>query len=295
VTRPDGGRRVACATLTYLAEPADPVLGFLLRVLAPDRVLACIRAGAIPAGAADVLDDVRAAGLRPALARWRAQLPAIPPDAGLAAHAARDITLVCPGELGWPPQRDDLGAARPYALWVRGTADLRSCCARSVAIVGARAATAYGRTCPPTWQPRSARAAGRSYPAAPHNQTPNCAQPSELPGDSRRTRRSQASCAARALSRFSSATPSVCVARLPEDGRCVLAGGDGLLEPPNFPQGLAEVVQGDALAVPVPGLPADRGGVLLRGDGPSNRRTYRRAVPRLFRAAPSLCRSPVSR
>ncbi len=35
--------------------------------------------------------------------------------------------------------------ARPYALWVRGTADLRACSARSVAIIGARAATAYGR------------------------------------------------------------------------------------------------------------------------------------------------------
>jgi DNA processing protein len=144
VTRPDGGRRVACAMLTYLAEPADPVLGGLLQVLAPDHVLACIRAGAIPAGAAGALDDAQAAGLRPALARWRAQLPAIPPDAGLAAHAAQGIALVCPGDPGWPPQLDDLGTARPYALWVRGTADLRSCCARSVAIIGARAATSYG-------------------------------------------------------------------------------------------------------------------------------------------------------
>jgi DNA processing protein len=144
VTRPDGGRRVACATLTYLAEPADPVLGALLRVLAPDRVLAYIRSGIMPAGAADVVDDAQAARLRPVLARWRAQLPAIPSDAGLTAHASRGIALVCPGDPGWPPQLDDLGPARPYALWVRGTADLRSCCARSVAIIGARAATAYG-------------------------------------------------------------------------------------------------------------------------------------------------------
>ena len=144
MTRPDGGRRVACAALTYLAEPANLVLGGLLQVLAPDHVLACIRSGVIPAGAADALDDAQAAGLGPALSIWRARLPAIPPDAGLTAHASRGIALVCPGDPGWPPQLGDLGTARPYALWVRGTADLRSCCARSVAIVGARAATAYG-------------------------------------------------------------------------------------------------------------------------------------------------------
>jgi DNA processing protein len=37
-----------------------------------------------------------------------------------------------------------LGLRRPYALWLRGEADLRYCCLRSVSIVGARAATAYG-------------------------------------------------------------------------------------------------------------------------------------------------------
>ncbi|MBO0815518.1 MAG: DNA-processing protein DprA, partial [Actinobacteria bacterium] len=34
--------------------------------------------------------------------------------------------------------------AQPYALWLRGNADLRFSCLRSVAIVGSRAATAYG-------------------------------------------------------------------------------------------------------------------------------------------------------
>jgi DNA processing protein len=41
-------------------------------------------------------------------------------------------------------QLDDLGAARPYALWVRGSADLRASCEKSLAVVGARAATAHG-------------------------------------------------------------------------------------------------------------------------------------------------------
>jgi DNA processing protein len=143
VTRPAGDDRLARAALTYLAEPADPLLGELLRVLEPSGVLASIRSGAVPAGVTSELTPHEAAILRPALARWRARLPAVPPDV-VAGHAARGIQLLCPGDPGWPSQLDDLGAARPYALWVRGTADLRSCCAQSVAIIGARAATAYG-------------------------------------------------------------------------------------------------------------------------------------------------------
>ena len=78
--------------------------------------------------------------------RWRAGgHTASRPGAALARHAAGGIRLICPGEPGWPPQLDDLGAARPCALWVRGAADLRASCEKSLAVVGARAATAYGR------------------------------------------------------------------------------------------------------------------------------------------------------
>src|ERR1035441_1025212 len=59
---------------------------------------------------------------------------------------------------------------------------------------------------------------------------------------------------------------AVLVAGLPEDGGGVLVGGDRLVEPPHLPQGNAEVVQGRALAVPVAGLPEDGGGVLAGGD-----------------------------
>ena len=52
--------------------------------------------------------------------------------------------LLVPGDLEWPRQLDDLGDSAPWALWVRGTLDLRLTALRSVAVVGARAATAYG-------------------------------------------------------------------------------------------------------------------------------------------------------
>ncbi len=52
--------------------------------------------------------------------------------------------LVVPGDLEWPRQLEDLGDLAPWALWVRGTVDLRLSALRSVAVVGARAATSYG-------------------------------------------------------------------------------------------------------------------------------------------------------
>jgi DNA processing protein len=145
LARRDDDHRVACATLTYLAEPADPALGCLLQVLNPVEVLASIRSGTIPARAARPMNQTQAAGLRSALARWRSHLPRVPASAALAQHAAGGIRLICSGETGWPPQLDDLGAARSYALCVRGTADLRASCEKSLAVVGARAATAYGQ------------------------------------------------------------------------------------------------------------------------------------------------------
>jgi DNA processing protein len=89
------------------------------------------------------MNQAQAARLRTALGRWRSQLPRIPADAALARHAADGIRLICPGEPGWPPQLEDLGAARPYALWVCGSADLRASCEKSLAVIGARAATAH--------------------------------------------------------------------------------------------------------------------------------------------------------
>jgi DNA processing protein len=128
--------------LTYLARPADPLPGSLLEILPPDEVIAAIRAGSLPSEATRTLPVGEAARAASVLGRWQAQLTAIPADAGLATHAERGIHLICPGDPDWPPQLDDLGRARPYALWVRGSQQaLRT---TSVAIIGSRAATAYG-------------------------------------------------------------------------------------------------------------------------------------------------------
>ncbi len=68
----------------------------------------------------------------------------MPPAPELAAWWRDGIRLVIPGDVEWPSQLDFLGQARPWGLWVRGHADLRYACLRSVSVVGTRAATAYG-------------------------------------------------------------------------------------------------------------------------------------------------------
>ena len=76
--------------------------------------------------------------------RWRTRLPELPAPEEVLAFGESGIRLVCPGDPEWPGQLADLGDDQPYALWLRGNADLRFSCLRSVAIVGSRAATAYG-------------------------------------------------------------------------------------------------------------------------------------------------------
>jgi DNA processing protein len=75
---------------------------------------------------------------------WRARLDELPTPDEVIAFRQSGIRLICPGDPEWPGQLADLGPEQPYALWLRGTADLRFNCLRSVAVVGSRAATAYG-------------------------------------------------------------------------------------------------------------------------------------------------------
>jgi DNA processing protein len=140
-----GEEELARAALTYLAEPGDPALGSLLEICEPAEILAAIKAGMLPGigpGCGDRPASRKA--LERALACWRARLPGLPGDSGLAAAYRDGIRLVCPSDPEWPAGLDELGQARPYALWLRGSADLRAGCLRSVAMVGCRACSGYG-------------------------------------------------------------------------------------------------------------------------------------------------------
>ena len=137
--------RLARAALTYLAEPGDPALGALLAICSPAEVLAAIKADMLP-GTGPGCGDTPAsrAALDRALGRWRARLPGLPDDDQITGARRDGIRLICPGDAEWPGALDQLAQACPYALWLRGNADLRFACSRSVSMVGSRAATGYG-------------------------------------------------------------------------------------------------------------------------------------------------------
>ena len=139
---PDGERRARVA-LSFLARPGDPVLGAALRTRTASEVLAVVT-GADADGDALLLGEAEDAALARAVERWRDRLGEIPGTARLAAWQDSGLRLVVPGDPEWPTQLDDLGDARPVVLWLRGAADLRLTCVNWVAVVGARAATAYG-------------------------------------------------------------------------------------------------------------------------------------------------------
>ncbi len=80
-----------------------------------------------------------------ALPRWAPRFAGLEPRHTLEALAAVEGAVLVPGRPGWPERLEDLGHAAPVLLWVRGEHDLRTLVHRSVAVVGARAATAYGQ------------------------------------------------------------------------------------------------------------------------------------------------------
>jgi DNA processing protein len=130
--------RYARAALTYLAEPGDPWLAALVRERGAARVLAAIRAGRLPAGR-------RRDAAERAMARWRLRLAGVPEPDEVAGQLARGIRLITESDAEWPDGLAELGDNQPYAIWLRGAAtDLGVLCRHSVAIVGSRAATAYG-------------------------------------------------------------------------------------------------------------------------------------------------------
>lgn len=130
--------RTARATLTAVAEPGDAFLNRIIDRCGPEEALEVIRTGSLPGTVDATSKEVQRLG------QWRIRLIAAEPDQDMAVCARFRGRLICPGDPEWPTTLDDLGAGRPYALWLRGPGDLRYCCLRSVAIVGSRAASPYG-------------------------------------------------------------------------------------------------------------------------------------------------------
>jgi DNA processing protein len=109
-----------------LAEPGDRRLARLVDQVGPVLALRAL-----------LTRDV------PWMAHYRARLDDLDPEQDLSYIRRVGGRVVVPGEAQWPEQLAQLSAP-PFCLWVRGRLGLDLVTSRSVAVVGARAATTYG-------------------------------------------------------------------------------------------------------------------------------------------------------
>jgi len=148
--------RLARAAWSLLTEPGDATAGAMRGALGAGAALEWTRRALdSPAdgdGApATLLGELAAmvgafdhAAIHRAVGRWRRRADDADPRPALELLGGLGGRLVCPGDAGWPAGLDELGATAPPCLWVRGELDGAALAGRSVALVGARAATAYG-------------------------------------------------------------------------------------------------------------------------------------------------------
>jgi DNA processing protein len=125
--------RTARRALGWVGDGGDPVLAGLVERIGAVETWAAVRSGALGEGMSDRADQLDL-------------------DASLAAEEAVCARFVVPGDEEWPANLDDLTGLEPVqrrggaplGLWLRGPGHLVELTERSVAIVGSRAATAYG-------------------------------------------------------------------------------------------------------------------------------------------------------
>ena len=120
---------------TGIAEPGDGVAGAFVGAFGAAEALALLQEGEPPSGRRELTEGFD---------RWRSRL-----DGDTALRAFRNaahlgIRLLLPGDDAWPVGVDDLGVHAPLALWCLGDPDAVVRTRRSIALVGARAATGYG-------------------------------------------------------------------------------------------------------------------------------------------------------
>lgn len=140
--------RFARAAWTAIAEPGDGAAGILVGSLGPARSLTAL----IDRTPADSLaSEVEGRGgqlgagpLTEALARWQPRLKSALALLALRQAGRYGMRLLIPGDPSWPDGLSDLGPHGPLALWGRGDLGALDRMPRSIALVGARAATGYG-------------------------------------------------------------------------------------------------------------------------------------------------------
>jgi DNA processing protein len=143
--------RFARATWTGIAEPGDRMAGLAADALGAAGALdAVVERWPVPrwlaAFAHAGVDGLDEDEVRQAIDRWQPRLKSEPALVALRQAARFGARLLTPDDALWPAGLADLGLHAPLALWLRGTETAVGSLARSIALVGARAATGYGES-----------------------------------------------------------------------------------------------------------------------------------------------------
>jgi DNA processing protein len=139
----------ARAAWTVIAEPGDRIVGELVAGLGAPAALSMVierrPAGDIAAALGEVDQTAPSADeIAAGLERWMPRLASSTVQRSLSQAARFGVRLLVPGDADWPAMANDLGPHVPTALWLRGRVDAVQQLCRSIALVGARAATGYG-------------------------------------------------------------------------------------------------------------------------------------------------------
>lgn len=127
--------RELAAAWSGIIEPGDRAAGDLWNALGAEVGLEWMR---LPS--AQPLVQVQ--GWKALHARTHPRALAVEPNIELSRAKALGVDVMWRGHEDWPGQLSCLGPAEPLVLWTKGNTDLLS--RQQVAIVGARASTAYG-------------------------------------------------------------------------------------------------------------------------------------------------------
>ncbi|TQJ31939.1 DNA protecting protein DprA [Microbacterium sp. SLBN-146] len=132
--------RYARAIWSALVEPGDGVAGRFIGALGAVEALRVVVAAAAGSGPPAMDSD----DLKRGCERWIPRLKKGGVSDALAVAGRTRVRLVIPEDADWPRSLADLGDHEPVALWARGDTDALRRSPVGVAIVGARASTAYG-------------------------------------------------------------------------------------------------------------------------------------------------------
>lgn len=149
VSEGDAADTFARSTWLVLAEPGDRVAIAFVQAVGAARALQLL-VDQTPLDALFALlqkagfDECGAEGLHDGLKRWMPRLSSPAAVRALTQGERFGMRLITPSDPLWPRGLADFGTHEPMALWMRGQPEALASLDKSIALVGARAATGYG-------------------------------------------------------------------------------------------------------------------------------------------------------